>query len=205
MLKWMLIGGTGIVCIGLILAWIYWPRRTIYHIHGPDSYAVMVRKHSPMHQTDHDGLVKVVDRLLAGDLYDSVWINTGHNEYEGLILERDADRVILHVSFTTHAERNERAALKDAMASLGHQFREDSSSFNGGDTEEHRVTDVEYELPKDGASILMAVEVALRHSGAKGGRGYYLRAWRDSTEPVAEGLSASYVDEGDPLAEVLKK
>jgi hypothetical protein len=194
-LKWIILG----ICLmlGLAIAALLFLPISIsgrWGFIGPKSNDVV-------HHTDDAGLVKVMQRLMKGDLYDMVGVSRVNDEYAGVIVYLEAGTPVLSVSFYTASQQQELASFRRAMSEFGYELSEDSNSFNGGTSEANRTTMLEYELPKDAAKISAFTNAALSQLQSELTDGFYLTASLLAHGPSGAGIKFHRPE--DPLSNVL--
>ena len=132
-----------------------------------------------------------------------LWVSRQNDLYSGIVLILESGNPKLSVSFKTASQQAELAAFKKAMSDANFVAKEDSESFNGGETEEYRITNLEYALPISSEAVLKAVHTALGQLQPKESGDYFLSAWLMANGPGA-GRGIQFRPTEDPLKEILE-
>jgi hypothetical protein len=113
------------------------------------------------HIVSNEQFARIIEWLLSCDRPVILWVSLQGDKYGGVVLSTIDDKPTLSVSFKTHAEREERARFKLAMANSGYENEEDSRGFNGGAGEQHRVTHIEFPLSPSSEETRAMIDLAL--------------------------------------------
>lgn len=184
--------------LALIYAFVILRRGSVYIV-GSTGYRAF-KAESVIHHTDHAGLLKVVARLLKGDIVDMLWVSHFTDQYGGVMVCTVDGVPELSETFKTHSEQLELKAFKVAMNPLGYKLSEGSDGFNGGVGEEFRVTTLEYTLPSQAEEVAKAIETALEHLEGKSSE-YHMTGSLFANGP-GEGSGIKFRPREDPLAEI---
>jgi hypothetical protein len=176
-------------------------RGTLYVFRNNGFTAFSAGGRSQSHHTSADGLLKAINRLLPGDVFDMLWVSTRDDDYTGLILTVESGAPTLTVDFKTHGEQAKRESFKKAMAAGGFIGTEDSNGFSGGSGEEFRVTTIEYQLSRTPDMILAAVELAFSALDSGAADGYFLKG-SSLAAIVGSRPGVKFVPASDPLSDL---
>jgi hypothetical protein len=199
-LKWVFVFlGIFVVLAGVVI-WLA-NNGTVYISHEMGFTAFTGRNDAPDKAT-RDQFRKVIERLVPGDLFDMLWVSWTDDEYTGLMLTCDRGSPHLSITFKTHSEQAQLKSFKKAMAPLGYSVQENSDGFNGGMGEQHRVTSLEYPLPKSADAIIKAADTALANLHGSPPHAYFLRGSLFAHGPGA-GPGITFSPAEDPLRSIL--
>jgi hypothetical protein len=200
-LKWIILSGIGLLVLVVILAFTL--RGRVVTVGGGSGFVAFGSgDDDKVHHTDKVGLTKVMDRLLKGDIYDLVWVSGVNDPYEGLTLTLESGQPTLDVGFNTASQQAEVKAFRDGLARFKYKLVEDSDSFNGGMTEAHRQTNMQYTLPRDPEQMVAFVEAALAQLHGSRPDGFYLTGSLLADGP-GSGSGVTITTPKDPLSQVL--
>jgi hypothetical protein len=200
-LKWIVLSGIGLLVLVVILA-LALRGRVVTVASRSGFVAFGSGDDDKVYHTDKVGLTKVMDRLLRGDIYDLVWVSGVNDPYGGLTLTLEAGQPMLDVDFNTASQQAEIKAFRDAMAGFRYKLVENSDSFNGGTSEVHRQTNLQYTVPRDPVKIVAFVEAALAQLRCDRSDGFYLSASLFADGP-GSGSGVTITAPKDPLSQIL--
>ncbi len=201
MLKWILLISTAVI---LVVVWAYLRMRggTVYIVNDHGFVAHSFSK-PVVHQTDREGVSKVTERLLKGDIYDMVWVSGVNDEFTGFMLTLESGNPVADVMFKTLSEGKEILAFKESLHHFGYKLDESADGFNGALDEAHRVTSLDYTLPKDAAKVTEFILAAIEKLQGPNHKTFYLNAMLMANGPVGKSSGVVIAPASDPLSEVL--
>lgn len=202
MLKLILIGGASLAIIAFIIFILMRRSGTVY-LTGNAGFVAFTSGQKPIHQVTEAQLRQVVQRLLRGDLVDMLWISRRNDEYTGIIVDTFSGPPTLSLSFKTISEQSKLKKFKAKMSALGYRVVENSGGYSGGETEEFRITTLDYTLPKSADAILAAVKAALDELQPSEHDGYFLTGSNFQKDGPGKGPGIRFRPSTDPLKEIL--
>ncbi len=202
MLTLILIGGASLVIIAFIIFILMRRTGTVY-LTGNAGYVAFTSGQEPIHQVTETQLRQVVERLLRGDLVDMLWISRRNDEYTGIIVGTFSGPPTLSLSFKTNSEQSKLKKFRAKMSVLGYHAVENSDGYNGGETEDFRITMLNYTLPKSVDAILPAVKAALDELQPSEHDGYFLTGSNFQKDGPGKGPGIRFRPSTDPLKEIL--
>lgn len=103
------------------------------------------------HHASESTLAVALERLLPGDVFDTLCVPSADDEYSGVVVSMESGTPVLGIQFKTHSEIAKLDLFKKAMDAGGFTGAESLEGYNGGFGEKFRVTYVEYGLPPSAA------------------------------------------------------
>lgn len=179
----------------LVVAWAKQLRGgcTLYLFQG-HGYRAIPLSESPPQKLTLEQFSKTLERLLAGGVFDSLWVSGRPNKYGGLVVNLRSETPVLVVSFSTVDQQGRIAAFKEMMESFGKLTREDSSRGKGG----VQVTGLTFALPYSQSAVKQAVDAGLSNLREPPNGTYYVTAWR-SADHVRPGWRFRLINHRDFL------
>ena len=143
--------------------------------------------------------VAVIDRFLAGDTFDMLWVARIDDEYSGLILNLENGSPVGTLSFKTISEAEQISGFVNYLSEKGYSVEAVSRGFCGGFTESHRETSLDFPVHNSTTCVVQAIECVLDRLQPTGEAFYYVSGSRTSDQ----GFGIKFGKLTDPLVEIL--
>lgn len=117
----MWFGAGCLLVVALIIVVVLLRKGTVYFV-GDSGYVAISTIEEPVHHASEAQLHKVIQRLLLGDIFDTLWISRKNDPFSGLVLDVVQAAPCLSVEFKTAGQEIELKAFRRSMKAAGYRL-----------------------------------------------------------------------------------
>ena len=154
---------------------------------------------SKTHAVDREKLSVVIGRFLVGDAFDMLWVGRIDDEYSGLIINLENNLPVGTLYLKTKGEAEQISDFLIYLLEAGYEVQESCNGFNGGTSEEHRQTCLEFPIENSTQAVLQAIDRVLDRMQPTEQDTYYVSGSRS----FDRGRGIKVGNLRDPLANLL--
>lgn len=172
------------------------------YVSGSWGYIAACRE-KPLHRANLEQFAQVIERFLADELFDMLYVSKENDRYGGLMLVSVHGPPRMSVTFYAKRQAKELSEFESAMTAAGYTAEVNSSGYNGGIGEQHRSTRLNYPLAETVSGITSMVDLALAQIQPSHKTGYYVSGSRFCDGPGGR-KGIGFVGEHDPLIDLFE-